>query len=190
MRGQGVARDHVEAVKWYRKAAEQGHAGAQKKLAKVKAQSDKGPSKETPKASTPDGPFQKGNVAAQRGDFATALKEWKPLAEQGNVHAQYSLGLMYARGAGVPQNNKTAIKWYKLAAEQGYADAQYNLGIMYAMAQGTRWDNTRAHMWWNIAASQGHKSARNNLDKVEKIMSPTQLETAKKLAREWMEKHQ
>ena len=63
--------------------------------------------------------FQKGLAAAQRGDFVTALREWKPLAEQGNARAQVNLGLMYQKGDGVPQNYKTAVKWYRLAGEQG-----------------------------------------------------------------------
>ena len=75
--------------------------------------------------------YQKGVAAAQSGDFATALREWKPLAEQGDASAQFNLGLMYYDGEGVPQNYKTAVKWYSLAAEQGYADAQFNLGLMY-----------------------------------------------------------
>ena len=47
--------------------------------------------------------FQKGVDAYDRGDYATALREWKPLAEQGNAPAQFNLGLMYDKGLGVPQ---------------------------------------------------------------------------------------
>ena len=72
--------------------------------------------------------FQKGMDAAQKGDFATALKEWKPLAEEGNANAQYNLGLMYEDGQGVPQDDKTAMKWYRLAAKQGNSDAQQRYG--------------------------------------------------------------
>ena len=61
--------------------------------------------------------FQKGLAAAQAGDFATALKEWKPLAEAGDVDAQYNLGIMYDNGYGVPQDYAEAVKWYRLAAE-------------------------------------------------------------------------
>ena len=50
--------------------------------------------------------FNKGLTAAQNGDFATALKEWKPLAEQGHASAQFNLGLMYRKGLGVPQDDK------------------------------------------------------------------------------------
>ena len=80
--------------------------------------------------------FQKGLDAYDRGDYATALREWKTLAEQGNADAQYNLGWMYTNGKGVPKNYKTAVKWYKLAAEQGNASAQYNLGGMYSKGQG------------------------------------------------------
>ena len=75
--------------------------------------------------------FQKGLAAAKSGDFATALREWTPLAEQGDALAQSSLGFMYHKGKGVPQNFETAVKWYRLAAKQGNAYAQYNLGLMY-----------------------------------------------------------
>ena len=69
--------------------------------------------------------FDKGVAAAQAGDFATALKEWKPLAEDGDSAAQYNLALMYNNGDGVPQDYKEAVKWYTLAAEQGVAVARY-----------------------------------------------------------------
>ena len=75
--------------------------------------------------------FQKGMDAFNREDYATALSEWKPLAEQGYALAQNNLGVMYEKGQGVSQNYKTAVKWYTLAAEQGYAFAQSNLGQIY-----------------------------------------------------------
>ena len=75
--------------------------------------------------------FDKGSIAAQTGDFKTALKEWTFLAEQGNKAAQFNLGIMYHQGTGVPQDIGEAIKWYILAAEQGHADAQSNLGNIY-----------------------------------------------------------
>ena len=65
-----------------------------------------------------------GLDAYERGDYATALREWQPLAEQGYADPQYNLGWMYDNGQGVPQNDKTAVKWYTLAAEQGDAYAQ------------------------------------------------------------------
>ena len=59
------------------------------------------------------------------------MKWYRLAAEQGYADAQNNLGVMYRKGQGVPQDDKTAVKWYRLAAEQGNADAQYNLGLMY-----------------------------------------------------------
>ena len=77
-----------------------------------------------------------GLTAYRSGDHATALREWTPLAEQGDALAQSSLGFMYEKGRGVPPDYKTAVKWYRFAAEQGYAAARYNLGLMYKRGQG------------------------------------------------------
>ena len=63
--------------------------------------------------------FDDGLAAAQRGDFATALQEWRPLAEQGDALAQANLGRMYQNGYGVPENDVEALKWYSLAKAQG-----------------------------------------------------------------------
>ena len=72
--------------------------------------------------------FNKGANAAKRGDYATAFRKWKPLAEQGDAVAQHNLGGMYRTGLGVPQNYETAVKWYRRAAEQGHAESEFNLG--------------------------------------------------------------
>jgi TPR repeat protein len=82
--------------------------------------------------------FQKGLTAALSGDFATALREWKPLAKQGNADAQYNLGYMYQKGLGVPQDDKTAVKWYTLAAERGNANARTNLSNLQKRMAKTR----------------------------------------------------
>lgn len=62
---------------------------------------------------------QSGLDAYEAGDYATALKEFKPLAEQGDAVAQYNLGKMYRKGHGVSKDGKKAAKWYRKAAEQG-----------------------------------------------------------------------
>ena len=75
--------------------------------------------------------FDKGLVAAERGDYATALREWRPLAEQGHVEAQFNLGLMYSEGLDVPQDYAEAAKWFRAAAEKGNVFAPVLLGRMY-----------------------------------------------------------
>ena len=132
--------------------------------------------------------FQKGVAAYDSGDFATALREWRPLAEKGDADAQFNLGVMYSKGQGVPQDYKTAVKWYTLAAEQGVASAQTNLGWMYDKGYGVKQDNVYAHMWGNIAASNGHEEGGKLRDAVAKEMTATQIEKAQNLARECVRK--
>ncbi len=129
--------------------------------------------------------WDEGVAAYQRGDYATAIRELRPLAEQGDANAQLFLGIMYENGQGVPQDYAEAVKWYRKAAEQGQANAQYNLGIMYDKGESVPQDYIRAHMWFNLAAATGDETARKNRDLVAKRMTPVQISEAQKLARRW-----
>ena len=107
--------------------------------------------------------FAAGREAYFRGDYATALREWRPLAEQGHAKAQYNLGVMYANGEGVPEDDGQAVFWYRKAAEQGDAKAQYNLGVRYDNGRGVPEDDGQAVFWYRKAAEQGVAEAQNNL---------------------------
>jgi TPR repeat protein len=107
--------------------------------------------------------FQSGLQAYERKDYATALKEWQPLAEKGDANAQYNLGLLYAQGAGGAPDFKKAAEWYEKAAQQGVAAAQYNLAIMYSNGQGAPKDLQKAAEWYQKAANAGVDPAANNL---------------------------
>ncbi|MBU6433918.1 MAG: sel1 repeat family protein, partial [Nitrospirae bacterium] len=100
-------------------------------------------------------------------------------------HAQHNLGLMHAKGEGVPRDFKEAVRWYRLAAEQGEARDQGNLGLMYAKGKGVLQDYVLAHMWFNLAAEQGEKVASDLRDSLAKKMTPAQIAEAQKLASEW-----
>ena len=104
--------------------------------------------------------FNKGVEAYRTGDYVTAMNEWRPLAEQGNMVAQYALGVMYDLGEGVSKDPKQAVKWYSLAAEQGYALAQYNLGIIYEIGEGVLQDTEQAVKWYSRAAEQDYALAQ------------------------------
>lgn len=108
-------------------------------------------------------PLISGSRAAQRKDFATAAKLLQPLAEQGDVLAQFNLGLMYSKGDGVPQNYKEAARLYGLAAAQGNANAQNNLGLMYDQGVGVSQNVKAAARMYKLAAAQGVAQAQNNL---------------------------
>jgi uncharacterized protein len=133
--------------------------------------------------------FVRGGSAYDSGDYATALKLWRPLAEQGSVGAQFNIGLVYDQGNGVPQNYKEAVFWWRKAAEQGHAGAQANLGFMYRTGNGVPQDDVVAHMWSNLAAAQGSENGRENRDLYARRMTPSQIEKAQDLAREWLASH-
>ena len=107
--------------------------------------------------------YQAGMDANNRGDYATALREWRPLAEQGHAIAQYSLGLLYANGQGVPKDDAHARQWYEKASAQGRADAQVNLGILYDYGRGVPQDFKKAVYWYRLSANQGNDLAQRQL---------------------------
>ena len=132
--------------------------------------------------------YQEGVDAYERGDYDTALKEFRPLADQGDPLAQATLGLMYAEGEGVAQDYQEAVRWYRLAVEQGHASGQFSLGAMYIAGQGVLKDYVLAHMWMNLAAAKRVKKAGKGRDLLEILMTPAQLAEAQRLAREWRPK--
>ncbi len=107
--------------------------------------------------------YAEGVAAYERGDYATALREFRPLANQGVTAAQFNLALMYSEGKGVPQDYAEAVKWYRKAANQGDANAQFNLGNMYNDGRGVPQDYAEAVKWYRKAAAQGQAHAQNNL---------------------------
>ena len=109
------------------------------------------------------GNYEYGTVAFERGDYETALREFKVLAEKKDSRGQYGLGLMYDLGTGVPTDFEEAVKWYRLSAKQGHADAQNNLATMYVEGEGVEKDANKAAKWYERAAQQGNFDAPNNL---------------------------
>ena len=113
-RGEGVAKDDVEAVRWYRMAAEQGEADAQLNLGVI---------------------YFRGEGVAK--DDVEAARWYRMAAEQGEAGAQLNLGVMYFRGEGVAKDDAEEARWYRMAAEQGEARAQFNLGACTSEARAS-----------------------------------------------------
>jgi TPR repeat protein len=99
----GIPVDSVEAMKWYRLAADQGNAKAQRNL---------------------------GVILGVPKDIAETVKSHRKAADQGDAKAQYNLGVMYQYSLGVPKDIAEAVKWYRKAAEQGNKPAQIELGVI------------------------------------------------------------
>src|SRR5260370_9328057 len=100
--------------------------------------------------------------AYETKDYATALKEFTALAEQGNAGAQLFLGKMYMKGQGVLKDPDQAIKWFKASALQGNADAQFFLGAMYLLPQKDIGEGVK---WLRLSAEQGNQDAQYLLGK-------------------------
>lgn len=110
--------------------------------------------------------FEKGQSAYESGDYQTAIAEWQPLADAGNPDSQFSLGLLYANGMGVPFDNDQALKWYRLAADQNHAAAQCNIAVMHANGWGVPQSDEEAFKWYSLAAEQGVTAAQISVAKM------------------------
>lgn len=103
--------------------------------------------------------LQKGQAAYDRGDYAAALNEWRPLAIEGNAEAQHNLGVMHFFGDGVTQSHAEALKWWHKAAAQGYAESQFSIGAAYAQGYGVHRDSALADKWLSLSAANGDPNA-------------------------------
>ena len=196
--------DHEEALKWFRKSAEQGHAIAQYNMGLMSAngmgvsQNHKEAVKWYIKAAEQGYAKAQCNLGAMHynghgviKDHKEAVKWFHKAAEQGNATAQNRLGLMYYQGQGVPQDYKEAVTWYRMAAEQGDGKAQHNMGLMYYQGQGVIKDYVQTHAWYNVASANGEdEHASKDRDLIAKQMTQEQIAKAQKLAKEYFEKYQ
>ena len=127
-----VCVDDAEEVKWWRKAAEQGHLKAQLAL-----------------GWTYYDVYEKGLIRpGYEAGVAEAVKWLRKAAEQGEAYEQKELGRMYCHGLGVPQDEEEAMKWYRKAAEQGDADAQFWVGCLSE-------DDVEKYAWLLLAKENG-----------------------------------
>ena len=164
------AGNHVNALEWYRKAADQGYAVAQVILGWH---------------------YHTGEGVPQ--DDAEAVRWFRLATDQGHAQAQYRLGVAYRDGDGVRQDDAESVRWFRLAAEQGRADAQHDLACSYRDGNGVPQDYVQAHMWYSLSASQSSEAEwgnrTKNRDLTAQRMTPDQLAEAQRLAREWDAAH-
>lgn len=158
--GQGVEQNFYAAGKMYRRAGEQGHAGAQVNL-----------------GSLFDNCHGNGGCNAEK-----AANWYRRAADQGEAIAQYNLGVMYGVGRGVVENEWTAKTLFRKSAEQGYAPAQFNLAVTYERGIGGPVDRVAAYAWYDLAASRGYEDGNSGRSKVAAGLSEEELAKADKLS--------
>jgi hypothetical protein len=105
-------------------------------------------------------PIDDAGAAYDTYDDAKAIRILRPLAERGDVVAQYNLGVMYYRGRGVVQNDQEAVRLWKLAASQGNASAQYNLGWLYYGGKVDK-DDKEVLKWYRLSSGRGYAYPRD-----------------------------
>ena len=138
--GNNVPQDDAEAIKWYRKSAELGHAAAQYRLA-----------------------FMYYCGSGVQENLTEAVRWYRKAADQGHAFAQHAIGECYSEGTGVLKNDEEAAKWYRKAAEQGHVDAQNDLGKCCQEGRGVPQSDTEAAMWFRKTAEQGYSIGQHLL---------------------------
>jgi TPR repeat protein len=101
-----------------------------------------------------------GIQAVERGDYETAHREFKTLAERGDSSAQVNLGNLYMKGLGGNLDYTAAAHWYRKAADQGDPLGQSKLGILYYYGLGVEKNLDEAADWFCRAAEQGEPGAQ------------------------------
>ena len=160
--GKGVTKDPSEAFKWFRKAADQGHAEAQVTVASF---------------------YMFGGEVPY--DPAEAIRWYRKAADQGHSGAEFLLGSNYAIGRGVPEDAAEAAMWFRKSADHGFDCAQLELGLCYAEGKGVTKDLVKAYMWLDIAATWGRIRSGNDREELSRKMSKDQVAEARRLSREW-----
>jgi len=142
--GFDVERNFQEAVKWYRKAADQGYLDSQIKLAKI---------------------YSKGGHGLDK-NMEESAKWYRKAAEQGDAFAQNKLGMLYGRGRGVTRDYNESMKWFLKAANQDNTVAMGNIGYMYENGLGVEQDYAEAIKWYRKAADMGDIDAKEKLQEL------------------------
>jgi TPR repeat protein len=140
-------------------------------------------------ADATDGEFRKGLTAFNRGDYSTALRVWRPLAERGDPRSESGIGFMYHRGMGVDVDDREAVSWLSRAAEHGQAEGQLMLGVLFYDGRGVPKSYVQAYAWCELAETNGNADAMLCRDAALESMSNSDREEAFRLVGELRERY-
>lgn len=195
-------RNFVEAAKWYRLAAEKGHAEAQFLLG-VQFFEGLGVKKDEVEATRwyrkaaeqghAQGQYSVGVILADDDHCdakqkAEAVQWFRKAAIQGHADAQCSLAYLYVTGSGVAKDEAEGARWYRKAAEQGHADSQYSLGFMLVHGLGVARDLEQAYFWLLLGSSD-NSLADEVLEELEEQLSEAQCSEIQMRASKWKPSH-
>ena len=134
--------------------------------------------------------IEEARDAMEANQFDKAMQMLRPAANAGNADAEELIGIMYAMGLGVTQDDRRAFEWYLRSAMKGHAGAQSGVGWYYEVGRGLpSIDLVRAYMWYTLSAIGGDPDALLSQEEVIKKMNPQQINEALELVedyRTWM----
>ena len=163
--GIGVAANSAEAEKWYRRAAEAGHAEAQNSL---------------------------GSLLQTRKDYSEAYSWYGRAAAQGHVFGTHNLAYLIDLGLGVTQDRRKAVELYMRAAEQGWAESMWNLANTYGAGLLGQKDLLLACVWTYRARrfARPHEQVlitrtESTLARLERILPGYQMLACKQRGSDW-----
>ena len=140
-------------------------------------------------AGSPEEDFRSGLSAFNGGDFATAMRLWRPLADGNDARSQAGIGFMYHRGLGVKTDDAQAAFWLRKAAEQGQAEGQLMLGSLYFFGLGVPQSYATAYAWCELAQDNGQAEAQMCRDAaLQSLTEDAQLRDAFRMVREFRER--
>jgi len=127
--------------------------------------------------------YEDGINAFQKEDYTKAMRLLKPLAENGNMKAQFTVGQMYGWGGGVPKDAVEAVRWHRKSAKQGYCVAQAILGEYYLGGKGVPEDYVLGYMWLNISNAVCDLGGEVHIKSAKEKMTPQQIADSQIMAR-------
>jgi len=130
--------------------------------------------------------IEEARDAMESNQFDKAMQMLRPAANAGNADAEELIGIMYAMGLGVTQDDRRAFEWYLRSAMKGHAGAQSGVGWYYEVGRGLpSIDLVRAYMWYTLSAIGGDPDALISQEEVIKKMNPQQINEALELVEDY-----
>ncbi len=151
-----------KAARWFRRAAEKGHAPSQYRLATL---------------------YELGQGAPK--DHARAMGWYRRAAESGHVKAMHNLAVLSVMTDSAPRDYADAASWFEKAAAHGLRDSQYNLGLLYERGLGVEKDAAKAYRWFSLAAKAGDTNARSKQTRLAEALSRQEREQADRETTSW-----
>jgi len=164
--GTGTERDESVVLYWCRKAATNGLPEGQATL----------------------GRMYRTGAAGLTKDMHEAVRWLTVGAENGDVQAQYELGMLYIHGREIAKDAVEATKWFARAARQGQAGAQNAFGYSLGNGIGVQPDLVESYKWLSLALAQKDPQAQVNFPVIEAKLSPAQIADGKQRARDFVPK--